>query len=101
MTTAITIHDLIAKTEATIELVDRMLPQIEFVTELAGPAGAPALALEQAAHLAAPRIEDLLKFAMQETGKSLGDVFTDFMNHITPGLPNSPVLAGPVDKPGV
>jgi hypothetical protein len=111
-TTGISISDIMAKAEATVELVDKMLPEIEFGSSLIPTVGPELVAVEQAAHLFAPTVEDVLLFMMQETGKPLNQVVADLANHITFG-PNSSILAPvpgvvpitvsdiPVDRPGV
>lgn len=42
-----------------------------------------------------PMVAGALQFMQQESGKPLTQVFIDFMNHITPGQPNSPILTAP------
>jgi len=44
-----------------------------------------------------PMIAGLLQFMGQQSGKSLPDVVTEVMNHLTPGQPNSPILSSVLD----
>ena len=83
--------DLIATAEKTVEAVDKMIPELTFAAGII-PGAAPLALVAQAAHAAAPLVEGVLKFMMAETGKSFMEVFADFVNHVTPGLPNAPIL---------
>jgi hypothetical protein len=42
-----------------------------------------------------PMIVGALKFMQEETGKSMAEVASDLMNHISPNGPLSPVLSPP------
>lgn len=54
----------------------------------------PAVAV---AEKALPFVAGILQFLQQETGKSLTQVFADFLSHNTPSKPNLPELSPPVD----
>ena len=90
----ITIADL----EKTAEqIVANLIDHETSINFIAGMVGIlPEVAI---AEKALPMIMGLLKFMQQETGKSLPEVFTDLMNHVTPGEPNSPILSPTLDDP--
>jgi hypothetical protein len=99
------VKDLISRVEQTVEFMARVLPNVELISGFVPGVGPELVAAEQAAVLLAPRVEDILKFLMAETGVSPLQAVKDFLDHITPGLATSPVLAAttdiPADKPGV
>jgi hypothetical protein len=86
-------NQLLSIAEQTVEAANNFLPEIEAVSGMIPGVGAEAIAIEQAAGLILPGISRTLKFMMAETGKPLLTVIADFMDHITPGLPTSPVLS--------
>lgn len=89
-----TSSQLIELAAKTVDAAGQILPEIEAVSGLVPGAGPEIVSVEQVAALALPQISRVLRFMMGETGKPLLTVFSDFISHATPGLPNSDVLTG-------
>jgi hypothetical protein len=82
-----TVGDLYTIAENTLQGVEDHQGLIETIGGLAGILPAVSLIMK-----AVPFLIGALRFMKAETGKSWLDVFKDFLNHNTPGQPNSQVL---------
>ena len=73
------------------KILDGVVDHEHLINTIAGLAGVgPEVAL---AEKALPMVAATLKFLQQETGKGPLAAFKDFMDHLTPGMPNAPALA--------
>jgi hypothetical protein len=81
--------------EDILKIIEELEPTIAGAVALYPPA-APFVAMAQPF---VPKAEQLVGLALGAiTSKNGGDpkaAFLEFLNHITPGLPNSPILSAP------
>lgn len=89
----------IAEIEKTAEsIVNNIIDHETSINLIAGMVGIlPEVAV---AEKALPIIAGVLQYMQGTSGKSLIQVFGDLMSHLTPGQPNSPVLAPNVGNAG-
>jgi hypothetical protein len=77
--------------EQGTEVLQKVLPEVAGVGGFV-PGGT---AFIQLVGLALPVVQNAIKFIMQEEGKDPMAAFQDFLQHISPGQPNSPSLSTP------
>jgi hypothetical protein len=77
--------------EQGTEVLQKVLPDVALIGGFV-PGGTVFI---QLVGLALPAVQNAIKFIMQEEGKDPMTAFEDFLNHISPGGPNSPALTNP------
>lgn len=88
------LHVALTTIEHGVEVLESVMPEVAAIGKWV-PGSTPFI---QLVGLALPALQNALKFIMEEEGKSPLEAFRDLLNHIGPGLPNSPALSKPPVK---
>lgn len=84
-----TVPELAEMALTTMKAIDTFIPEIRMVSGLIPYGGA----IVQGVTMINPLIERVLMFAMAQKGHSFTEALMDFVQHMTPGMPDSPTFS--------
>src|SRR5271167_507382 len=91
-----TISSISTNVEGVIESVMKVEPTVATILSMFVPGAAPIIAaIQPEVMLAAPFVENALKALSVGNGGDVMTAFIQLLQHLTPGQPNSSMLAAP------